>query len=273
MSGDPMAHPTDEMLQELIDGRLDPAAAATVEQHLASCLRCGRLRDTLVATRRLLREVAAAEPVPAGLHDAVQRRLATAGPAASQRRMGGGWLAAAAVLLLAAVGVLYWLRSPGVSPVAEPVPDAVVTPIADPVAELVQLHATAEPSIVTADIPELERELERRVGFDPRVLDLAMMELHLAGGGTATVAGLPAAWMVYDGPAGRLLCAMLRGRLEALTAADEVRRNETFTFRVYERGGITVVAWQEGELVCFLVGGGGREAVVELAMAKAMLPV
>ncbi len=266
MSEDPVTRHPDELLQELLDGRLDGAAAAEIEAHLAGCARCRRLRDTLGSTRRLLRETGP-EEAPAALHRQLEQALAAAGrpaapaPLAASRRRPGRllWPVAATVAVLAIAAVL-WLR-----------PWAAATP-ADPIAALARVQASADPTYVTDDAALLSERLEQQVGFTPRVLDLAMMNIALTGGDTATVAGHPTAWTLYHGPTGRLLCAMFRGRLEELPAPVEVRHRGPFTFRIYDEGGATVVAWQEGELVCVLVGRGDREQVIALAKAKAMLP-
>jgi anti-sigma factor RsiW len=265
MSPDPTLHP-DEALQELVDGRLTGDQRVTLEQHLATCERCSRLHQTLLSTGELLRASRRDEPVPSALAAAVRSAVdgaAASGPATggdrvtrerasrpTRRRAGWCLLAAAALVLAAGIGV--WLRR------------------GDAVDDLIALHAGAEPEIVSPIPAELEAAFAARLPFRPRVLDLAMMELALRGGGVGRVAGEPAAWMVYDGPQVRLVCVMWRGRLEALPATAEQRRHDPFTFRIYRRAETTVVTWQEGELVCALVGKGDPEAVLALAMAKAM---
>jgi anti-sigma factor RsiW len=259
-------HP-DEQLEELLDGRLGADDRAVVEAHLATCARCRRLRESWLADRELLRR----EEVPA--LDAARRAAILAalpvgargggeGTAAAGERTAPEWgrrlaLLATAAAVVAAIGLSLWF---GLRP-------------GDPVAQLVRLHQVSEPAVVTSDPSELDEYFSARLLFDPRVLDLAMMDVHLRGGGVGRVAGAPAAWMAYEGPSGRLLCVMYAGRLEALPETLDVRRRHPFVFRVYQRDGTTVVAWQEGELVCVLVGRGDPEAVVALAMAKAMLPV
>lgn len=254
MSDDRAMH-LDDTLDALLDGRLAPADRLAAEQHLAGCEQCRRLHDTLVATRQLLRAAADAEPTPAHLAGSVRSLLAAA-PVEAPRR---SWrrrlaVAAAAIVLLA---LALWLRSD------DP---------ADRVAELVALQRAHQPAVVSSDVATLEAALAAELPFRPRVLDLAMMELRLVGGGTADIGGVRAAWMAYDGPAGRLVCVMYPGRLDELPDTPDVRRRDDFVFRVYHRDDLTVVAWQEGSLVCVLVGGGDPEAVVALAMGKAMLP-
>lgn len=254
-------HPED-LLQELLDGRLQGEERARVEAHLEGCERCRRLRDVQLAAQRLLR----AAPTPAMTPELAQRLSdAVAGaateappPAGAARRGHRTWLiaAVAATLLLAAGLAVLWRPSPRQA-----------------LSDLVALHTEAAATITERDPAALERRLGEALPIRPRVLDLSMMGVQLAGGSAGTVGGTPAALMFYREPAGgRLLCAMWEGRLEDLPRPDEVRERAPFRFRVYRRGGLTVVAWQEGELVCALVGGGDPEAVIATAMAKAMLP-
>lgn len=259
MSERPDLHP-DELLQELLDGRLQGAERAAVDAHLEQCARCRRLRESSMNARRLLRELPAdGSPEELGaLLDGVLARSA-AEPVAERRRAPRPWLlaaAVAAVLLVALGGVLLRPRLAS----------------REAVDELLTLHATAAPVFGERTPAALESRLAA-LPFPIRVLDLAAMDVRLLGGGTGTVAGGPAGWMLYAGPAGeRLLCVMWRGSLAALPAADATRAHGPFTFRIYRRDARTVVAWQEGELVCVLVGEGDPEGVIALAQAKAMLP-
>jgi anti-sigma factor RsiW len=248
-------HPEDG-LDALLDGALSPDERLAVEHHLAGCERCRRLYDTLVATRQLLRARDAAEAPPPELADRLRSALASAATEAPPSRSWSRWLAAAAAVLVVLAAAL-WVRS-GAGP--------------DPLADLVALQATAEPAIRSSDVAALEAALVAQLPFRPRVLDLAMMELRLIGGGVADVAGTRAAWMAYEGPTGRLICVMYPGELEELPGTADTRQRDPFLFRVYRSGDATVVAWQEGELVCVLVGTGDPDAVVALAMGKAMLP-
>ena len=260
MSERPDLHP-DERLQELLDDRLEGAERAAVEAHLEGCARCRRLRESLLSERRLLRELPAdATPEELGaLLDGVLARGAEE-PVAARRRAPRPWLlaaAVAAVLLVALGGVLLRPRLAS----------------REAIDELLTLHATAAPVFDERTPAALESRLTAALPFPVRVLDLAMMDVQLLGGGTGTVAGSPAGWMLYAGPAGeRLLCIMWRGSLAALPAADATRAHGPFTFRIYRRDARTVVAWQEGEVVCVLVGEGDPEDVIALAQAKAMLP-
>jgi len=104
-----------------------------------------------------------------------------------------------------------------------------------------------------------------------RVFDLGMMEYRLQGASVRSVSGRPGALVLSRGPEGRsLLCRMYEGSLAELPEPLERRTNEGITFHLYRDGDLTVVFWQEGAVVCVLVGDGDPETVVNLAYAKAV---
>jgi anti-sigma factor RsiW len=256
----PDLHP-DELLQELLDERLLGEERAAVEAHVEGCARCQRLRETLLSSRRLVRQLPA-EATAVELGTILDGVLASVSEAAAE------------------VPPLWrrrWVLAAGVAALLVIVLGAVVLPsrlaARHAVDELLALHTAASPVFGERAPAALEARLAAALPVRVRVLDLAAMGLELLGGGTGRVAGSPAGWMLYRGPAGeRLLCVMFRGKLVALPAADETRVRGPFTFRIYRRGGRTVVSWQEGVLVCALIGGGDPEGVISLAQAKAMMP-
>jgi hypothetical protein len=65
---------------------------------------------------------------------------------------------------------------------------------------------------------------------------------------------------------------MFPGEEADLPPPVEVRFDHGFEFRIYSRGGTTLVVWREGEVLCALAGTGDRDQVVGLAIAKAMAP-
>ncbi len=266
----------DEALQELIDGRLPPAERQDVEAHLAACPRCRRLRASLEQARQALRSTAAGDaPAPSALQerilaalDAEDQSRAAVSPInlpIKRRGRNAPWVWAAAAALVLAAGAL-WLIAPGAR-------GAVDTVAAEydrlAAGELAVEHAAAAPA-------ELERYFAARgLSFHPRVLDLAMMGFEIVGGRVSRVGREPSAVMVYRSanaaPADPLVCQMYRGRLADLPRADEVQRRGGFSFHLFRRGASTLVFWQEGELVCVLVGRGDPAALLDLAAAKAML--
>jgi hypothetical protein len=63
---------------------------------------------------------------------------------------------------------------------------------------------------------------------------------------------------------------MYRGRTAELPYTAERRVHDGIGFLVYRRDGVTLVFWQEGEVVCVLASDVAPEEVVALAFAKAM---
>jgi anti-sigma factor RsiW len=261
MSGDP--HPLDR-LQEAVDGRLAPDARAALDRHLETCPSCRAELEALRWTRAqvaTLRDEAVPDGFEALLAEAVADRGAghAAAPAAGRRWLGA--LAAAAAVLLAAS--LWWLL---LRPAA---PDVVAAAAGD-----YRRYADGRLSLEvrSADVAAVEAWFRRsRLGFETRVLDLDMMRFAVVGGRVHDLAGREAALYVYRGPGGEpLVCQMYEGRTGELPDPASRHVRNGITFHVYERDGLTLVFWQEGGLVCVLVGAGGTQAVLDLAVAKAM---
>lgn len=256
-------HPT-TALQELLDGRLAGDRRAEVEDHVARCERCRRELEVLRWSRRTLRAAATDEPVPAALEAELRAGLdredAAAGaappPARPARRRP---LAVAAVLAVLALTLPFlWPRAD--------VPARLARDLAEYRAGQLVLERTAE------DVRSIEQFFsEGDLGFEARVFDLAMMGYEPVGGRVHEVDGEPSALFVYRGPDGEvLLCEMFRGQVADLPAKAERRSRKGIEFRIYEREGRTVVAWQEGAVVCVLVSDIPREEVIQLAFEKAM---
>ena len=260
----PTVHSGDA-LQRLLDGRLPPAEQAAVERHLGTCERCRRECDALRTLKAATREGLSDAAVPAALAARVAAALASAGAGAplarpsarrAWRRVGAGLgLAAAAVLVVL-------LLRPGR-------PDHVGAVTADfsryRAADLALDRETGDPQALEAFFA--------RAGlpFPTRVFDLGMMGYRLRGGGVRRIAGRPSAVFVYEASDGRLvLCQMYEGRVSELPAAAAERAREGMRFRIYRRGDLTLVFWQEGALVCVLVSDGDPEEAVQLAIAKAV---
>jgi anti-sigma factor RsiW len=263
----------DDRLDAWLDGRLAPDERREVERHLAECADCAGLRDALVATRRVLRTGVDDEPPPAGLEERILaaldredvHRTGLSG-APRWRRLA---LPLAAGIALAVAAAVLLLRGP-----AGP---------ADPVAAAFDQYATltgtaAPPELRAATAAEVEDRWRRaNLGFPARVLDLTAMGIAVVGGDATRLAGMPAARALYQGAhqgAGQplVVCWMFPGEEADLPPPVEVRFDHGFEFRIYSRGGTTLVVWREGEVLCALAGTGDRDQVVGLAIAKAMAP-
>ena len=249
----PMPHVTDD-LQLHLDGRLDPSAAARVDEHLAACAECRRAAEELRAVKSAVGTLRR-EAAPAGLADQVRAALDAEGTRGPRRWPVALGLAAAAVL---AVAIWLW---PG-----ETVPESAAAGTAAVEDGRLALEWT------TADPGDLERRFASR-GLPVRVLDLAMMDLALEGGAIRQLAGRPAALYVYRRPDGvRVVCQMFAGALDELPPAARTLERDGFTFLVYRDGPRTLVFWAEGDILCVLASDLPEAEVIALAQGKAMKP-
>src|SRR5688572_8241618 len=255
----------DVEIQDLLDGRLTAPVRAEVESHLEACAQCRGRLEVLRWTRQATLQTGIGHELPEGLADGVARLLDAEdrqreGAAARRRRARAVW-AVAALLVLAAIGGWLLLGTPAA---------------ADPpsqVADDYRRHRGGELllEIETSRPEDAEALFRRRLGFDARVFDLAMMGYRVAGARVHHISGRPSALFAYRGPGGELLlCQMYEGKLEQLPQAAERRLHDGIEFLIYDRGGLTLVFWQEGEVVCVLASDIAAEAVVALAFAKAV---
>lgn len=265
---DERTHPTDE-LQLLLDDQLPADERLTVEAHLRDCSRCrnefAALREVKTALRKRLPD----HEVPQELAARVTRGLAAA-TAEDAARRGAGPSRRRALLLGAgiAAGLLVgaWIL------LTRPArPDAVEAAASD-FAALQSGRLVLE--LQTADPRDLEQRF-RSAGlpFATRVFDFGMMNYRLLGGQVHRLGGVGSrsALFAYQGDGGeQLVCQMYEGTLESLPSGFEEREHNEIRFRVYQRGTLTLVFWQEGEVVCVLAAEGPPEAAIQLAYAKAV---
>jgi anti-sigma factor RsiW len=257
-----------DVLQDLLDRRLDAAAQARAEAHLAGCAECRRELEALRVMKEALARRAATLPVPPVLEAAVSSALdgesaAGAAPAPSGRRPFVRPALAFGLLVLLTLGfatVLWRARD------VPDVPSAVRAAYDDYRAGRLALEQR------TTDPPALQRFFAAGgVPFETRVYDLGMMDYRLVGGRVHVLDGRTSALFVYEGPkASVLLCDMYPGQLSELPAPAEVRENDGIRFHVHRQGALTMVFWEEGDVVCVLVSEIPAEDVVALAFAKAV---
>lgn len=284
------AHP-EEQLAELVDGRLDDTASAAVRLHLAACGACRAVHDDLMLARRAVASIGGDVATPADLLASVTRALdaesaatrATAPPRAtasprdltppratapprdltrpSARRRWPLWAGAVAAALVLAF-VLLGPRSGALDLPAQAARD------------LGAVGSRALPlDAQVSDAVALERYFAASPGPRVRIIDLAMMNITLEGGARHTLDGRPSALYSYRTPSGvRLVCQMYEGRLADLPPTSDIREQKGFRFQIYSRGAVTLVFWQEGELVCVLASELPPDEVIALAVAKAMAP-
>jgi anti-sigma factor RsiW len=259
----------DAEIQDLLDGRLAAPVRSEVESHLKDCAECRRRLEAFRWTRQAAARVAAGPELPEGLAGDVARLL----EAEDRGRAGAGagrrpgltralW-AAAALLALAVAGSWLFLRRPA------------TVDLPSQVAEDYRRYRAGELRLeLETSRPEDAEALFRRrgLGFRVRVFDLAMMGYRVAGARVHEISGRPSALFVYRAPGGELLlCQMYEGQVAELPAAGAERRlHDGIEFRIFRRGALTLVFWQEGEVVCVLASDITPEAVVALAFAKAV---
>jgi anti-sigma factor RsiW len=263
-------HLRDEQIHDALDGRLSEPLLGELRNHVRSCGACRARWQALEALKSSLRELAAPK-LPPALAQALSATLDTEDRRRRSAMRGRRWLLLAAGV--AGLAALAGWMARFATPPHETRPDSLPVLMARDFQALRSGHEQL--SVRTSNPVELERRLAASgLGFPTRVFDLAMMKQHLLGGSAGTLGGRPAALVAYRGEDGTLLvCRMLNGTLAELPAPQRRRDHEGIAFQIYDVDGLTLVFWQEGVVVCALVGDGPPEAVVELALAKAMKAV
>jgi anti-sigma factor RsiW len=251
-------------LQDFLDGRLDATRQAEVRAHLEACPRCRGELEALRWVRDIALKQLPGEEFPPALADRVATALDAADrqarPAASPifGRPWRRWAAAGALVTAALVLLLSW-------PPRGDLADAVANDFA------AYSSGALELDLRSSDGEAVESLFAAGgIEFRTRVFDLGMMRYQLVGGRIHRLDTRASALFAYRGPEGRdLVCQMYEGRLGELPRPDEVRQHDDITFQVYRAGRLTLVFWQEGEVVCVLASDAESEAVIQLAYAKA----
>jgi anti-sigma factor RsiW len=259
---DSSSHPL-EMLQALVDGRLEVEARATLDAHVDGCDAC---RKELAELRRAKEEVGGMETpvIPPGLVARVRGALDAEDAGVGLRGRLPIWLPLAAVAALIALVLVVPLAWRGGTDPGEAVRAAVSTAVAErPPMEAEGLSPT-----------DLEAWFAARgIRFPTRVFDLGGMDLELVGGRVPTVAGERSALWTYRRPDGNLvLCQMYEGSVPPVGRDSEVNhRDDGVEFRTFRRGRVVLVFWQEGNVACVLAAEGlAPEELLSLAYAKAV---
>ncbi len=285
------AHPR-EHLQDLLDGRLPVTAAEAVRAHMDTCQACQgewtRLERARAAAALLREEYA----VPADLlgtivgtldaEDASRVRGQAAddhlGPAPSGRQprpqpvtTRRRWLVLGGLAAAATVAFFVWRPRPRAMPLSIQV-----------ARDFVAVDAgTLALERRTARAGELEAFFAQPGGaaapLRVRVFDLTMMGITLEGGTRHTLNGVPSALYTYRTATGeRIVCQMFEGGTGDLPETPDLRQNNGFSFHVsrvvLDSRAVTLVFWQEGNIICVLASDLPTEDVVKLAFAKAMRP-
>ncbi|HJS42163.1 MAG TPA: zf-HC2 domain-containing protein [Gemmatimonadales bacterium] len=264
------SHPGED-LTLLVDGRLPAERRGKVEAHLAACAHCRRELDGLRLVKSGVHDALPERSVPPALAARVSAALdveSARGTTPPRRAMALRWatvvglpLAAAAVLVL----LLLWPKHER--------PDFVTAAAGD----FIRFRAAqlALP-IETGDAQLLERSFTTSgLPFTVRVYDLGMMGYRLSGGGVHRIAGpgrgRVSALYAYVGSRGdRVVCQMYEGTTAELPSGAEEREHDGIRFRIYRSGGVTLIFWQEGAIMCVLAADGDPEQAIQLAYAKAI---
>ena len=259
----PSGHYDDE-IPDALDGRLSPEERGQLEAHLEGCLRCRRRLEGLAWAKRQAARVEAAE-VPAELSLRIARALDEQDRASALKEVqaatrGVRWRPRLAGAVAAALVLAFFYSTR-----EGDLPSAVAQGYRD--VRSGSLPLTLE----TPDVKKMEAFFaEGAVGFPARVFDLGMMRYRLLGGRVHALAGQRTALFVYRGENGQTVVCQMYLRGPALPDGAVTRQHEGIAFSVYQREGVTVVFWREGETMCVLAGDGASEAVIALAYAKAM---
>jgi anti-sigma factor RsiW len=262
----PSASHYGEQLQDFLDGRLGEPERTRLAGHLADCAQCRRELEAL----RWVKEQALGGLPGGAVPPALAARVRAGLDAADAEARRGGTVRGrfrparwAAVAALAAAALLLFLVS---RPTSGPLPGRVAGDFAEVTAGRLPLGITAtEPRVIE------EYFARNGVGFATRVFDLGMMRYDLVGGRVHRLDGRVSALFTYRGADGRLLvCQMYEGSVAELPPPVEIREHNGIAFQVYREGNVTLVFWQEGDLVCVLVSDGSSESAIQLAFAKAV---
>jgi len=181
-----------ESLSALIDGELDPSAAADVRAHFADCADCRREHDVLVDTSRLLKEGLVRHTAPDVLKARLRSSLAQSRPFVEPlERRTRSWIT------LAAAGVAIAIFSSGITlGVARQAarPSAGDEVLSSHLRSLMPGHLT---DVASTNQHNVKPWFNGRVDFSPSVPNLDSLGFPLLGGRLDYVNNRPVAVVVY----------------------------------------------------------------------------
>jgi mycothiol system anti-sigma-R factor len=228
-------------LDAYVDGELDEAERALVQEHLADCPECGREVAALEHLRAGIRQHAPVHRAPQPLRSQIRTALYREAAASARRtRTAPGWLAyAASILIAVAVGSGgTWLIS------GERQQDAIAEEIID--SHLRSLLADHLTDVASSDSHTVKPWFAGRTELSPPGVDLAAEGFPLVGGRLDLIQGKPVPALVYR--AGKHIINVFVLPASAGDHAGTVGRR-----------GYTLRHWREGDLGYWAVSDAGPD--------------
>lgn len=224
------------LLHPYLDGELDAARRATVDEHLKDCRACRESLQQLQALRRALQ----LPELRYGASETLRHRLLAELKKADARERRPAWPAWSAAIAAGVLAVaLFWNFAPHGGAPAPDVDDAMVDSAVDQQQDaLKDQHLT---DIASADAKAVQSWFSGKLAYTPPVPDLSAQGYALVGGRLDTVKGQPAAALTYkhgDDVVTVFVCAAQHGDKDLDTDSDD---------------GFQVVYWTKGSLSFWVV--------------------
>jgi anti-sigma factor (TIGR02949 family) len=170
------------LVEPYLDGELDAALKAQIEEHLAGCPSCAETHAQLAELREAIRERAPYYTAPPGLADRIRDSLPQV--RRTTRPVWRVWAMAASILLVASLGWnLAQMRTRGADEVID-----------SHIRSLMGTHLVDVPS---SDQHTVKPWFNGKLDFSPEVRDFAPEGFPLAGGRIDYLAGRTVAALVY----------------------------------------------------------------------------
>lgn len=183
----------EDLLSPYLDGELDTAQRADVEQHLPGCAACQRVLKDLQVMHQALQAPALRHHASDMLQQRIKNQLRDA-DARAQRPVWRRWAAVAAAGIVA--GVLTWNFMPHGGAPAPDVDDAMVDAAVDQQQDAVKSGHLVE--LTSSDTKAVQAWFTGKLAYVPPVPDLAAEGFVLTGARLDSVKGVPAAALVYE---------------------------------------------------------------------------
>lgn len=241
--------PTEDEIQALVDGRLNPGRRAEIETWLAEnpdeAARVAELRDITTAIERVYGPLSE-RPIPARFH--------TIGAPAMARSP--VWRVAAMVALVAVGAAGGWFANEAMGPGGDP-----NVTLARGAVKAHQMYSREVRHAV--EVPASEEA--HLVAWLSKRLDAPLRAPNLDGQGYRLVGGrlLPAS---DSGPAAQFMYEAESGERLTLYVEQNLAGGET-AFRFTEYDDVSAFWWKDGPLAYVLIGQGERDRLLSLARA------